>query len=139
MPATLPATPTASPAADRPVSSEGFEAFLAEVEAGVSDAAQVRLFQGERLRLEITLLKHERNPRVIWGLKGHEDWAFKATLLRFARGEEPTHLVLAAEGPGTPRMLGWEVSRTQHEFRSQALPEGRLAQLENAASGPHRR
>ncbi|WLT31894.1 hypothetical protein [Geothrix sp. PMB-07] len=121
----MPATQTA----EQPVSSEGFEAFLTEVEAGVSDAAHVQLFHGARLRLEITLLKHERNPRVIWGLKGHEDWAFKATLLRFARGAEPTHLVLAAEQNGSAKVRGWEVSRTMDAFRSKALPESQLAQL----------
>jgi len=112
---------SAEPRADQPVSSEGFETFLAEVEAGVSDAAQALLYCGGQRRLEITLLKHERNPRVIWGLKGHEDWAFKATLLRFARGAEPAHLVLAKEHGGAPRVQGWRVCRTMDAFQARPL------------------
>jgi hypothetical protein len=59
---------------------------------------------------------------VIWGLKRHEDWAFKATLLRFARGSEPVHLVLSTEDEGGYRIRGWVVKRTVDAFWAAPLP-----------------
>ena len=109
-------------AADNPVSSTTFEGFLADVEHSVPDAGQLLLFSGEHLRLEVMLLRHHKNPRVIWGLKRHEDWAFKATLLRFARGSEPVHLVLSTEDEGGYRIRGWVVKRTVDAFWAAPLP-----------------
>lgn len=111
-----------SPQADNPVSSSTFEGFLADVEGCVPDAGQLLLFSGEHLRLEVMLLRHQMNPRVIWGLKRHEDWAFKATLLRFARGSEPVHLVLSTEEEGSYRIRGWVVKRTMDSFWAAPLP-----------------
>ncbi len=107
---------------DHPDSSHSFEDFLAEVEHSVPDAGQLLLFAGEQLRLEVMLLKHEKNPRVIWGLKRHEDWAFKATLLRFARGSDPVHLVLSIEHEGGYRLRGWVVKRSWDSFWASPLP-----------------
>jgi hypothetical protein len=105
-----------------PGSSDSFEGFLTEVEHGVPDAGQLLLFTGEYLRLEVMLLKHEKNPRVVWGLKPHEDWAFKATLLRFARGRDPVHLILSTEHEGFYQLRGWVVQRTWDSFRAAPLP-----------------
>jgi hypothetical protein len=92
------------------------------VEHCVSDAGQLLLFAGEHLRLEVMLLKHEKNPQVIWGLRRHEDWAFKATLLRFARGSDPVHLVLSIEHEGGYRLRGWVVKRSWESFWASPLP-----------------
>jgi hypothetical protein len=108
--------------ADHPGSSSTFEGFLADVEHCVPDAGQLLLFSGEHLRLEVMLLRHQKNPRVIWGLKRHEDWAFKATLLRFARGGEPVHLVLSTESDEGYRIHGWVVKRTMDSFWAAPLP-----------------
>jgi hypothetical protein len=113
---------SAIPSVDPPVSSHGFEAFLADVEQGITDAGQALLFSGDDLRLDITLLRHAKNPRVIWGLKAHEDWAFKATLLRFARGIHPVHFVLSTEKDGTHQLQGWVVRRTLDAFWASPLP-----------------
>ena len=109
-------------AADNPGSSSTFEGFLADVEHCVPDAGQLLLFYGEHLRLEVMLLRHQKNPRVIWGLKRHEDWAFKATLLRFARGSEPVHLVLSTEDQDGYRVRGWVVKRSMDSFWAAPLP-----------------
>jgi hypothetical protein len=98
-----------------------FEALLEDVERHVQGCGHLLLFVGEQLRLEITLLRHDKNPRVIWGLKTHEDWAFKATLLRFARGLEPVHLILSEE-EGPSRIHGWEARRTNDSFCASTLP-----------------
>ncbi len=108
--------------ADSPVSSNTFEGFLADVERCVSDAGQLLLFSGEHLRLEVMLRRDQKNPRVIWGLKRHEDWAFKATLLRFARGSEPVHLVLSTESEEGYRIRGWVVKRSMDSFWAAPLP-----------------
>jgi hypothetical protein len=109
--------------------SDDLDAFLALVEREVHDAARAMLFTGGRHRLEITLLRHERNPRVIWGLKGHEDWAFKATLLRFARSHEPSHFLLASDAAGALQMHGWEVHRTMDAFRATPLSSSQVEAL----------
>jgi len=114
--------PPSPQAADHPGSSSTFEGFLTDVEDCVPDAGQLLLFSGEHLRLEVMLLRHHKNPRVIWGLKRHEDWAFKATLLRFARGSEPVHLVLSTEDEGNYRIRGWVVKRTMDAFWAAPLP-----------------
>jgi hypothetical protein len=116
-----PLAPSVEPV-DHPDSNHSFEGFLAEVERCVPDAGQLLLFTGEHLRLEVMLLKHEKNPRVIWGLKRHEDWAFKATLLRFARGSDPVHLVLSTEHEGGYRLRGWVVKRSWDSFWASPLP-----------------
>jgi hypothetical protein len=105
-----------------PVTSNTFEDFLMDVEHCVRDAGQLLLFSGEHLRLEVMLLRHEKNSRVIWGLKRHEDWAFKATLLRFARGRDPVHLVLSTEHEGGYRLRGWVVKRSRESFWASPLP-----------------
>ena len=126
----------AAPAPSYPIANEGFEGFLAEVERDVPDAAQVLLFSGEHLRLEITLLRHERNPRVIWGLKGHEDWAFKATLLRFARGPQPVRLLRSIEKEGTYELQGWSVQRTMDAFSASPLPSEQTRQFWDRCLAP---
>jgi hypothetical protein len=108
--------------ADHQGSSNTFEDFLADVEQWVPDAGQLWLFTGDRLRLELMVLRHEKNPRVIWGLKHHEDWAFKATLLRFARGSEPVHLILSTEHDNTYQIRGWVARRTMDTFWASPLP-----------------
>jgi hypothetical protein len=115
----------AAPTLEQAVASEDLDGFLAEVEDGIRDAAQVVLLYGGQPRLTITLLKHERNPRVIWGLKVHEDWAFKATLLRFARDAQPAHLLRVIEKDGACHVQGWEIHRTMEAFESQPLPTDR--------------
>ncbi len=107
--------------ADNPVSNNTFEGFLTDVEHFVPDAGQLLLFSGEHLRLEVMLLRHQKNPRVIWGLKRHEDWAFKATLLRFARSSEPVQLILLTRIHGAIQVQGWVVQRTMHDFWASSL------------------
>jgi hypothetical protein len=99
-----------------PGSSDTFEGFLTEVENGVHDAGQALLFAGDQLRLKVTLHRYRKNPRVVWGLKSHEAWAFKATLLRFARGSDPVHLLLSTEEDGGHQIQGWVVKRTLDAF-----------------------
>jgi hypothetical protein len=103
-------------------SSNTFELFLADVEQWVLDAGQLWLFTGDQLRLHVMILRHERNPHLMWGLKRHEDWAFKATLLRFARGNEPVHLILSTEHDNTNQIRGWVVRRTMDTFWASPLP-----------------
>jgi hypothetical protein len=101
--------------------SRTYEDFLANLELCISQAGQLQLFLGDQLRLEIMLLRHEKNPHVIWGLKRHEDWAFKATLLRFARGRQPVRLILITETGGVEASRGWVVRRTMERFWASPL------------------
>jgi hypothetical protein len=103
-------------------SSNTFESFLTDVEQWVLDAGQLWLFTGDQLRLQVMVLRHEKNPHLIWGLKRHEDWAFKATLLRFARGSEPVHLILSTEHNHTYQIRGWVIRRTIDTFWASPLP-----------------
>jgi hypothetical protein len=107
----------------RAASIDSFEGFLAEVEGNIADSGELFLFCGDQLRLAVTLLRHEKNPRVIWGLRSHEDWAFKATLLRFARGTDPVHLFLSIEDEAVSRIQGWVVRRTSESFWASPLPD----------------
>jgi hypothetical protein len=107
---------------DNSGSSKNFEDFLSDVEHSVRDAGQLLLFSGDQLRLEIRLLRNEKNPRLVWGLKHHEDWAFKATILRFARGSEPVHLILSTENGSDFQTRGWVVHRTTDAFWASPLP-----------------
>ena len=122
-------------ALDARVLSSSFDGFLTEMEQCVSHAGQLLLFTGERLRLEVMLLRHEKSPQVIWGLRRHEDWAFKATLLRFARSNQAVHLLLVTEGAGAHEIRGWVVSRTMNDFWASALtPEQALQLWERCAA-----
>jgi hypothetical protein len=103
-------------------SSNTFENFLTDVEQWVLHAGQLWLFTGDQLRLQVMVLRHEKNPHLMWGLKRHEDWAFKATLLRFARGGEPVHLVLSTEQDNTHQIRGWVLRRTMDTFWASPLP-----------------
>ena len=106
-----------------------FEAFLAEVERHVQDSGQLLLFVGEHLRLEITLMRHNKNPRVIWGLKAHEDWAYKATLLRFSRGYQSVHAILSVEAEGQYEIRGWVAKRTMDSFWASELSSAQADQF----------
>lgn len=108
--------------AEAPGSIRTFENLIGMVETSVQDAGQLLLFTGDHLRLEIMLLRHEKNPQVIWGLRRHEDWAFKATLLRFARGGLPVQLILSTEDRGAYQIRGWVVHRTMDAFWASPLP-----------------
>jgi hypothetical protein len=99
-----------------PDTIQSLETFLAALDEKVSHSGKVFLFTGDRLRLDITLLRHDKNPRVIWGLRRHEEWAFKATLLRFARGHEPLHVLLFLEQGEQEEILGWVVGRSLETF-----------------------
>ncbi len=109
-------------AIENPASCTTFEDFLAEVERSVTEAGQLLLFTREHLRLEVKLFKREGNPQVVWGLRRHEDWAFKATLLRLARGNDPVHLVLSIELQGGYRIFGWVIKRSMNSFWASPLP-----------------
>jgi hypothetical protein len=145
-PSPVQAVPPSRQAADPAGTSSTFEGFLTDVEQCVPDAGQLLLFSGEHLRLEVMLLRHQKNPRVIWGLKRHEDWAFKATLLRFARGSEPVHLVLSTEDQGGYRIRGWVVKRSMDAFWAAPLPADQTSRfwerclnpfsLKNLEAGP---
>lgn len=112
---------TAVRTADNPGTNTTFEGLIADVEHCVPDAGQLLLFLGEHLRLEVMLLRKHQS-RVIWGIKRHEDWAFKATLLRFARGNDTVHLILSTEHEGGYRIRGWVVKRTKESFWASPLP-----------------
>jgi hypothetical protein len=131
-----PSAPSVQSGASR-ASSRTFEGFLAEVEHCVTDAGQLLLFLGEQLRLEVILLRHQKNPRVIWGLKRHEDWAFKATLLRFARGSDSVHLVLSTEHEGSYQIRGWVVKRSQEGFWASPLPVEQASQFWERCLAPY--
>jgi hypothetical protein len=108
--------------ADAPGSIRAFEDLIEIIEMSVQDAGQLLLFTGDNLRLEIMLLRHERSPHLIWGLRHHEDWAFKATLLRFARGSLPLQLILSTEDGSAYQIRGWVVHRTMDAFWASPLP-----------------
>ena len=115
--------------------SSSFDGFMAAVEQHVSHSGQLLLFTGDRLRLDVMLLRQEKNPQVIWGLRRHEDWAFKATLLRFARSSQPVHLLLVTEGADAQQVHGWVVSRTMNDFWASPLtPEQGLQLWERCAA-----
>ena len=114
---------------DSPVATNTFDGFLAEVEQCVPDTGQLLLFTGEQLRLELVLLRHRKNPRVIWGLKSHEDWAFKATLLRFARSMDTVRLVLSSECEAGHRIQGWMLKRSMDSFWAWPLPADQANRL----------
>ncbi len=109
-------------AVENPGSCTTFEEFLVEVERNVPEAGQLLLFTGEQLRLEVKLLRRKEDPQMIWGVKRHEDWAFKATLLRLARGSDPVHLVLSIEHEGGYRIFGWVIKRSMNSFWASPLP-----------------
>jgi hypothetical protein len=108
---------------------ESFEGFLEEVVRHVQESGQLLLFVGEHLRLEITLLRHPKNPRVIWGLKAHEDWAFKATLLRFARDTQAVHVILLCRTNEQDEDHGWLAKRSSDGFWASALPSEQTDQF----------
>lgn len=120
-----PGDPTSGVNQEEPLNSiRTFEDLLADLERCVQDAGRLWLFSGEDLRLDVMLLRHEKSPQVIWGLKRHEDWVFKATLLRFARDHCPVHLILTAEKKEAGRVRGWVVQRTMDAFWASPLPAG---------------
>jgi len=102
--------------------SETFEGLLLDVEHSVDCAGQLLLFAGEQLRLEVGLLRDGATSRLIWGRESHEDWAFKATLLRFARGQEPVRLLLSTGEDDNCRLRAWVVKRTPEAFWACPLP-----------------
>jgi len=97
------------------------EALLQEVEGSIRLQGQASLFVGEHLRLGIFLRRPEGEPRLRWGLRVHEDWAFKATLLRFARGTEPVHLLVESRRDGAEGTWLWVVRRSMESFWASPL------------------
>ena len=93
-------------------SIDTFEGILAEVENGVAQTGHAMLFTEERLRLDIALTRMGESTGLKWGFKTHEEWVFKATLLRFARCSDRLHLVLEELIDDAPELRVWVVGRT---------------------------
>ena len=104
------------------VESKGtLEALIKDLEEGVARLGHATLFVGETPRLDIVLQRKEGDGHLRWGLKSHEDWAFKATLLRFARGTEPVHLLVESVQDGAEATRVWVVRRGMETFWASPL------------------
>jgi len=97
------------------------EALLKELEEGTGRLGHATLFVGETPRLDILLQREADGAQLQWGVKSHEDWAFKATLLRFARGTEPVHLIVESGPGGTEEVRVWVVRRGTESFWASPL------------------
>ncbi|WP_306591411.1 hypothetical protein [Geothrix sp. 21YS21S-4] len=100
---------------------DSFEGFLKTLEGQVRNSGYLLVLLDGRLRLDVMLLRHEKNPRVYWGLKPHQDWAVKATLLRFASGQEPVHVLLSQELDGSYDVVGWLLKRAEGRFWARSI------------------
>ena len=108
-----------------PTESKGtLEALIKDLEAGVGPLGHATLFVGETPRLDIQLQRKEGDGPLRWGVKSHEDWAFKATLLRFARGTEPVHLLVDSGRDGAEGIRVWVVRRGMETFWASPLSSG---------------
>jgi hypothetical protein len=113
-----------SQAPEHPVTQHSLEGLLTDVEGSVRSTGQAFLYTGERLRLQVSLIRGDKSPRMKWGLRDHEGWAFKATVLRFARGTEPVHLLVETEHEGVPSLKAWVISRSIDAFWASPLSPG---------------
>ena len=111
----------ANPVAEDQASVHSLEALLEAVEGGLPKRGHAMLFCGESLRLEIALTRREGDATIKWGTHGHESWAFKATLLRFARGDDPLRLLVETSEDGIALFRGWVVKRTRDAFWASPL------------------
>ena len=100
-----------------------FEEFLSQVEDRVHALGHLLLLTDGHLRLVTKLLRHPANPRVHWGLKIHEDWAVKATLLRFAAGRESLEVILSEPRGDSCAVWGWFLKRTSSECMAWSVSE----------------
>jgi hypothetical protein len=109
--------------ADLLVSSHTLEGFLTEVESCISETGKAMLLAGEPpfLKLTISITRSDGNDPIKWGLKAHEDWAFKASLFRFARNGDPVHFLFEATNHENVILRGWVVSRTSNSFWASSL------------------
>ena len=118
------ATPPLQPQAGMAESIGTLEALIKNLEAGVGLLGHATLFVGETPRLDIQLQRKEGDGPLRWGVKSHEDWAFKATLLRFARGTEPVHLLVDSGRDGAEGIRVWVVRRGMETFWASPLSSG---------------
>jgi len=120
--------PGPDPLAGKPEAETGqlssitsLEALLEELEGSIRQQGRATLFLGEQLRLSIFLHRPEGELHLRWGLRVHENWAFKATLLRFARGMEPVHLLAESGQDGAEGAWLWVVRRSMESFWASPL------------------
>jgi hypothetical protein len=81
--------------------------FLSDIEADILGSGTAYLFSGTRLGLTVPVLRMPGQGKVKWGTKAHEDWAFKATLLRFAWDVRHALLLLVSGQGAGQRRSGW--------------------------------
>ncbi len=117
----------------KPASISSLEALLQELEGNISQQGQASLFVGEQLKLGIVLQRQKGVHRLRWGLREHEGWVFKATLLRFARGAEPVHLIVQWEPDGETSQA-WLLGRSMDSFWALPLSQ----EQSHAFSNRHR-
>jgi len=106
---------------EKPRSIQSLEQLLEEVDRTTPEGGHAMLFCGGWLRLEIALIRADRQSPLRWGHQAHEAWVFKATMLRFARGADPVRL-LVETGPGNSDAIGgWVLSRSSDRFSAARL------------------
>ncbi len=90
--------------------------FLSDVEADILGSGTAYLFSGTRLGLTVPVLREPGQAKVKWGRKAHEDWAFKATLLRFAWDARHALLLVVSGEGATQRRSGWLAVCSARDF-----------------------
>ena len=126
--ATHKSAPSPDPLPGKPEAETGqlssitsLEALLEELEGSIGQQGLATLFLGEQRRLWIFLHRPEGETLLRWGLRVHEGWAFKATLLRFARGTDPVHLLAESGQDGAEGTWLWVVRRSMESFWASPL------------------
>jgi hypothetical protein len=98
------------------------EALLSIVATEVDGLGHAFLFSGDRLALDLPLGPVE-GKNIKWGMAAHHDWAFEATLLRFAKSHEPARLLIASGQGNEPRIAGWIIGHSTSSFWAARMPQ----------------
>ena len=91
------------------------EALLSIVATEVDGTGHAFLFSGDRLGLDLPIVPMG-SKKMKWGTAAHHDWAFEATLLRFARSHEPARLVIASGQGSELSVRGWVIGHSMQSF-----------------------
>jgi hypothetical protein len=64
-----------------------------------------------------------------WGQAAHHSWAFEATLLRFARSNDPARLLIASGQGPEPKVNGWVLGHSKVSFWATRIPQDQAVSM----------
>jgi hypothetical protein len=98
------------------------EALLSIVATEVDEFGHAFLFAGEHLALDLPIVP-AAGKKMKWGVAAHHDWAFEATLVRFARSNESARLLIVSGHGEDQKVVAWVLGHSMASFWAARMPQ----------------